>query len=270
VLCDFNYLPQKSVQVTELPHLTWCTTGPLAFLPLHAAGCYNGPGNKIFDYVISSYTPTLSALLAPPPSANEFRGILAVGQAATFGCAPLPGTVAEIDAIQKHAKQMTFTRLEEDKATAATVLRAMEEHSWVHLACHASQNTSDPTKSAFYLHGSQLDLTMITQKPLRYAALAFLSACQTAMGDESLPEEAVHLAAGMVVAGYPTVIATMWSIEDEDAPFIAEKVYAHLLDGGVADSRKAAKALHISAGSLRDKVGVKEFARWLPYIHIGL
>ncbi|CAG8697403.1 9223_t:CDS:1, partial [Acaulospora colombiana] len=48
-----------------LPRIWWCATGPLAFLPIHAAGIYD-PGSvdsQISDYVISSYTPTLSALL---------------------------------------------------------------------------------------------------------------------------------------------------------------------------------------------------------------
>ncbi len=38
--------------------------GLLTFLPIHAAGVYLHPdGPKLSDYVISSYTPSLSALL---------------------------------------------------------------------------------------------------------------------------------------------------------------------------------------------------------------
>lgn len=50
------------------------------------------------------------------------------------------------------------------------------------------------------------------------AELAFLSACQTAVGDEKIPEESIRLAAGMLAVGYKGVIATMWSIRDDDAP----------------------------------------------------
>ena len=39
-------------------------------------------------------------------------------------------------------------------------------------------------------------------KSLEPAELAFLSACQTATGYEKLPEEAVHLVAGMLAAGF--------------------------------------------------------------------
>jgi CHAT domain-containing protein len=172
--------------------------------------------------------------------------------------------------IADHAGSLQFTRLDEEKATPGAVLDAMKFHSWVHLACHAEQNPSDPTKSAFRLHRGTLDLAKITEQPLDSAVFAFLSACQTASGDEKVPDEAVHLAAGMLMAGYQTIIATMWSINDNDAPLIADKVYAHILEGGVPDSTKAAKALHIAVQSLRDKIGEKNFVAWVPFIHMGL
>jgi CHAT domain-containing protein len=254
----------------ELPHITWCTTGPLAFLPIHAAGQYDRPNEKISDYAISSYTPSLSTLLDHSREPADFRGILAIGQVHTAGHTPLPGTAVELDAIRKQASNQRFTQLDGEKATIAATLEAMEEHSWVHLACHASQNTDDPTKSAFHVHDGALDLGTIRNKSIKNAGLAFLSACQTATGDEGLPEEAVHLAAGMVMAGYPSVIATMWSIHDSDAPLVAENVYKQLLEGAVPDTRKAALALHSAVGCLRDKVGVNAFSRWVPYIHMGV
>lgn len=203
-------------------------------------------------------------------SPSKFCGILAIGQAATSGLKPLPGTVQELDRIEEKTDQLRFTRLSEHKATTTAVLSAMEEHSWVHFACHATQSVIDPAASAFHLHDGSLDLMTIAKKSFKHAGLAFLSACQTATGDERLSEEAVHLAGGMIMAGYPTVIATMWSVQDKDAPLIAEKVYAGLLAGGVADSGRAAEALHQAVKVLRANVGERAFASWVPYIHIGL
>ncbi|KAF8595174.1 hypothetical protein BDV93DRAFT_548939 [Ceratobasidium sp. AG-I] len=252
----------------DLPHVTWCATGPLSFLPLHAAGDYESQC-MVFDYVVSSYTPTLSALLSPLPTA-AFSGLLAVGQVSTPGMPSLPGTVAELAEIQEKARGHKVTKIDSNSATPDAVLTRMETHSWVHLACHAKQNPINPMQSAFYLHGGTLELAQISQKQLKNADLAFLSACQTATGVKSLSEEAVHLAAGMLMAGYRGVIATMWTIGDEDAPLIAEKVYEHLLEGGKPDARKAAAAVHKATSCLREKVGVKAFAKWVPYIHIGL
>ena len=42
--------------------LWWCPTGAFAALPLHAAGRYDADVACIAEYVVSSYTPTVSAL----------------------------------------------------------------------------------------------------------------------------------------------------------------------------------------------------------------
>ncbi|KAG9086275.1 hypothetical protein FS749_003761 [Ceratobasidium sp. UAMH 11750] len=254
----------------DLPHITWCTTGYLSFLPLHAAGDYSDPNTVLSNLAISSYVPTVSSLGQHTSSTKTFSGILAVGhESSALNLPPLPGTKAELDQIEEWAKPVRFTRLDQEKACTDAVLEEMGNHSWVHFACHASQNGMDPMKSAFHLHDKGLDLATIARTPLKNAQLAFLSACQTATGDAALPDESVHLAAGLLMAGYETVIATMWSINDGDAPLVAGKVYECLLEGGVPDSRKAAKALHMAVKSLREKIGVDEFARWVPYIHIG-
>ncbi|KAF8604315.1 hypothetical protein BDV93DRAFT_575046 [Ceratobasidium sp. AG-I] len=268
VLKSLGYLQVASTD--HLPHITWCTTGHLSFLPLHAAGCYSEPHERVYNYAISSYTPTLSALLTSDRSPCAFRGILTVGQTNTPGFQSLPGAAQELSSIQEQAKNVRYTELAGQNATTTAVLDAIEQHSWVHFACHASQNASDPTASAFHLYDGPLSLATIMQKSFKHADLAFLSACQTAKGDSNLPGEAVHLAAGMLMAGFPSVIATMWSIRDEDAPLIAEEVYAQLLEGGKPDSRRAAKALHMAVERLREKVGEKAFTSWIPYVHLGV
>ncbi|KAG8705134.1 hypothetical protein FRC11_009289, partial [Ceratobasidium sp. 423] len=259
------------VSAGSLPHITWCPTGAISFLPLHAAGDYDQPRCRVFDYVISSYTPTLTALLTCTPSSfNRASRMLAIGQANTPGCTPLPGTTRELERIKTHMHDKAeYSQLVGKEATTAAVLDAMEQHDWVHLACHAHQNVQDPTKSGFYLHDGTLDLASINRQSFKNKGLAFLSACQTATGDEKLPDEAIHLASGMLMAGYPSVIATMWSVKDEDAPFVADKVYAELMKDGKVGNGEAGKALHNAVAGLRDKVGEKEFARWAPYIHIG-
>ncbi|KAG9120869.1 hypothetical protein FRC07_003418 [Ceratobasidium sp. 392] len=255
---------------SQLPHITWCTTGPLSFLPLHAAGDYSKPGCSLIDYCISSYSPTIGALLKPPLDPCAYSGIAMVSQAFTPGRPPLPGTIREVDSIAKQAQHLHTTRLDGQSATRDSVMSAMEQHSWVHLACHASQSVTNPTTSAFHLHNGPLDLGTISRKRLKHADLAFLSACQTATGDKDLLEEAVHLAAGMLMAGYRTVIATRWSINDDDAPLVAQWFYEYMLKDGVPDSRKAAQGLHYAVNMLREKVGTTEYKRWAPFIHIGI
>ncbi|KAG8733205.1 hypothetical protein FRC10_000368, partial [Ceratobasidium sp. 414] len=237
----------------ELPHITWRTTGPLSFLPLHAAGDYSQPNCSLFNYATSSFTPTLGALIEAHRSSIQFSSILTVGQANTPGLSQLPSTTAELDQISRQIGEVQITRLEDDRATTSAVLASLESNGWVHFACHTSQNMTRPTESAFYLHNGPLNLGTITQKQLKHANLAFLSACQTAAGDKQLSQEAVHLAAGMIMAGYRRVIATMWSISDEDAPLVAEKFYAYMLDDKAPSEKKAARALHYAVQCLRAK-----------------
>ncbi|CAE6440285.1 unnamed protein product [Rhizoctonia solani] len=267
-----DYLGYTEVISQErLPHITWCPTGPLSFLPLHAAGDYSQPRSRVYSYAISSYTPTLSALVSSASSSqNSSCRLLAVGQAATPGYNLLPNTTIELAHIKAHAQEnIEYSQLLDDQATTTSVLDAMEQHDWVHLACHAHQNVKDPTKSGFFLHDGTLDLASINRRSFKNKGLAYLSACQTATGDKDLPDEAIHLASGMLMAGYPSVIATMWAVVDEDAPFVADKVYEQLMKDKKIGNGEAGRALHNAVAGLREKVGEKEFGRWAGYIHIG-
>ncbi|KAB5590456.1 Large tegument protein deneddylase [Ceratobasidium theobromae] len=268
-----KFLDYLRVNATEpLPHITWCTTGTLSLMPLHAAGLYDRPGEKLSDYAISSYAPTVGALSQARLSIGKTHSrLLSVGQEATRGQGRLPGTRLELDAIEACAQSpLHCMRVEGSEATCAVVLDALEQHNWVHLACHAHQNVHDPTDSGFFLHDGVLSLATITQKSFKNKGLAFLSACQTATGDQKIADEAVHLASGMLMAGYPSVIATMWSVKDSDAPIIAKGVYGRLLRDGKMDHRGAARALHEAVAHLRGEVGDKAFERWAPFIHIGV
>lgn len=48
---------------------------------------------------------------------------------------------------------------------------------------------------------------------LSKAFLAVLSACETAKGDSTQPDQAVHLAAAMLFTGFSSVIATLWRVQ---------------------------------------------------------
>ena len=222
--------------------------------------------------MVSSYTPTVSALLQAPPSPESVRpSVLAVAQAqsSTRGFPALPSTREEIQLIAGKAKQtaVDLVTVEDSTATVGRVLDEMTKCEWVHLACHGTQDLDSPTKSAFILADGNLELAELIKHPLPHAEFAFLSACQTATGDVKLAEEAVHLAAGMMLAGYRSVIATMWSIRDVDGPTVADDVYAELWKDGRVDYTRAAYALHRAVQQLRSSGA--PFMVWMPFIHMG-
>ena len=201
--------------------------------------------------------------------------LLVVRQPPSDGLCPLPGVAIELEnisaIIRNSTSSHTTTLLESSIGTVEEVLGLMKEADWVHFACHGVQDTSDPTNSGLCLaDGRRLKLRDMIALSRPHGGLAFLSACQTAMGDERLTDEAIHVAAGMLFAGYGGVIGTMWSISDKLAPEVARDVYEQLFRNNTQpDYREAARALHKAIERLRDG-GKTTFATWLPFIHVGL
>ena len=249
----------------------WCPTGVLAFLPIHAAGLYDTEefGTKISDFVVSSYTPTVSALLQARSPATNHPRILSVAQTATPGQSALPNTKQEISLLRQRAviNGMELISLEDEFGTVDHVRKEMSEAHWIHLACHGTQDMDHPIKSAFLLADGRLELAEIIKRPLPRAEFAFLSACQTATGDVKLAEEAIHLAAGMMLAGYDSVVATMWAILDRDGPIVADAVYSEMLSEGKADVSRAPYALHNAVQ--KHRLSGASFIAWMPFIHMG-
>ncbi|KIJ23996.1 hypothetical protein M422DRAFT_275317 [Sphaerobolus stellatus SS14] len=267
-------------------HITWCATGLLALLPLHAAGEYHlGDMSKkrnMFDIAVSSYTPTLTSLLPhlkkSVRSSNASHGVLIVSQPSTPGQLSIQGTIREAEAIQNIFKPIptwSILHITDEEVTVERISQEIARNNWVHLSCHGIQDAKNAVKSAFALHNGKLHLETLMSTSLENAQFAFISACQTATGDEKLPDEAVHLAAGMLAVGFPSVVATMWSVRDNDAPIVAEAFYSILLNNsqtleGSNGQLRAAYALHEAVKELREKVGENNFIKWVPFVHFGL
>lgn len=222
--------------------------------------------------MVSSYIPTISSLLEPKRKSTSAISCktLAILQPATPVQAPLPGVDKERKIITKRASEanIVFDSLYGSEATVDEVLRAIPEYSVVHFACHGVQDLRDPLKSGLILHDDRLTLSKIMHTKLPNAQLAFLSACETAMGEEDYPDEAVHIAAGMLAAGFRDVIATMWSIHDSAAPTISDFVYAEIFKDGKLLVNKIPYALHHAVDHLRSQ-NSDNFMAWMPFIHMG-
>ncbi|KAJ6572878.1 CHAT domain-containing protein [Mycena vulgaris] len=217
----FDALNFQASKDYDSPRLWWCLTGPFAFLPLHAAGIYGKDMTDCAsDYVVSSYTPTLTALLDPPTcNATSFK-LTAVIQPHTTGCAPLPGARQELKKIAERVPNQWLTSLVD--TTVETALLHLRESTIAHFACHVIQDFEQPLDSGLILSdGRHLKVSEIMRRPegdstfdvRKSMSLAFLSACETAKGDQSVPDEAIHLAATLLFAGFRGVVATMWWVD---------------------------------------------------------
>lgn len=261
----------------SLPRLWWCLTGLLTFIPIHAcfpkpAGSHKYQAPGMMDLVISSYTPTLSALLrAQQNQPSPPFSMLAVAQpeGGCNGC-PLPCAKSEMEVVQSLSTSQPRILMGYD-ATVNTVADALTTCTWAHLACHGLQDPVKPMDSAFAMYDNPLTLAKIAQSSLHHAQFAFLSACQSAKGSTALPNESLHIAAGLQFAGFQSVVGTMWSIHDEDGLFLAEQFYKHVFknDATLPHASDTASALHQAVQHLHKEKNVSA-ARWVPFIHIGI
>ena len=266
----------------ERGRLWWCPTGPLAFLPLHAAGIYESasqPKSCISNFVISSYTPTVRSLndkFLASSTSSKCTSLVLISQPNTPGYSSIPSTRTETYTLEALMKGTTVDALllEDSNATREMVKAEMKSRSWVHFACHGVQDINQPLESGLCLHDGRLELLEIIRQAIPNPDLAFLSACQTSKGDIKLSEEVVHLAAGMLAAGYRGVIGTMWSISDMHGPEFATEFYQYLLKEKGSkglDGTRAAYALDYATRKVRETLGEDDtaFLTWVPYVHFG-
>ncbi|TEB31189.1 hypothetical protein FA13DRAFT_1774537 [Coprinellus micaceus] len=245
---------------------------------------FSGRGSGgIADYAVSSYTPTVTALAQrvknDSPIDERALGLFLTCQPEVPHFGAILGTKGEVREIYKGATEqgVRSLSLEGDTVTPERCLEYMEEYSSIHLACHGFQDISDPLQSRFLFHKGPLPLSSIMQKNLPNADLAYLSACQTSTGRETLANEVVHLAAGMLAAGYRRVVSTMWEIGDKDAPQVAHDFYKYLWrhrpegSGSRFDGSLSAYALHHATQELRGRYDNtdRSLLAWMPFVHYG-
>ncbi|EIN06809.1 hypothetical protein PUNSTDRAFT_136640 [Punctularia strigosozonata HHB-11173 SS5] len=265
------------------PRMWWCPTGPFVHLPLHAAGV---DGTWCSDYVVSSYTPTLGALLSAratykPTKKHETRALVAaVPHSDMPDWKDLLSTREEVAAVRAILPDgADISELPGDGAMvpgnecgikAQSLLEKLPQATILHLACHGHQDPENPLKSGFVMQDEMLTIERLMPVALPNAFVAFLSACETAKGDKDQPDQAVHLAAAMLFAGFKSIIATLWSMEDVDGPAIASSVYRVLLGGDAEeiDPDDIPYALDDAVRELRRDH--PNPSRWAPYIHLGI
>ncbi len=258
----------------QWPRVWWCPTGPLTLLPIHAAGYHDATGAAVLDRVISSYTPTLRALLE---ARGEGRAderetatpgrMLFVGLADTPDQPPLPNVERERKALEELLPADGHTFLVGPQATRAAVLDELVTHAWVHFACHGSQNLQDPSRGGLHMYDGMVTVTDVSARQYR-GEFAYLSGCKTAVGGVNLPDEAITLAAAMHYTGYRHVIATLWSVLDRQAAQVAEAVYSRLVRDQRLDAGNAAEALHHAVRALRAE-HLDQPSIWTPFAHTG-
>lgn len=257
------------------PRIWWCPTGLMSFLPLHAAGehrsMYDGStGAGAIDRVVSSYAPSLRALATAARRADAVRGgagDLLVVAPETPGTAVLPQVPREVAGIKGHRPGCTVLFAAE--ATKERILQEIPRHAWFHFAGHGTQNIEIADSASLVPHdyglGGRLGLSDLGELSLDKAQLAFLSACQTAVGHLALADEHTHLAGLLQAVGFPHVVGTRWTVRDGVSAAVATEFHRlAALHGSAFDP---ALGLHLAVRETR-RVHPQPYA-WAPFVHFG-
>lgn len=248
-----------SQHVTPLGHerAVLIPLGSFGLLPLHAAIASSTPA---FAYAPSARA--LSRAIAgrarvvdAPPS------LLAIANPRRVSIAPLPFAIAEVRDAEQVTSWSPKTVLVGPDACLSSVVPAARAATHLHVACHGEFRPSDPMESALLLAGEEkITLKMLLTGGVSLSAprLAVLSACQTANVEfRSLPDEVLGLPSGLLLAGVPGIVATMWPVDDRAAAFFSQRFYEELF----VAKREPTAAVAAAQRWLRDASAAELHAR---------
>ena len=111
----------------------------------------------------------------------------------------------------------------------------------LHLAAHGIYNANNPLFSTLFLAGNnqaedshsdgRLEVREVYELDLQATNLVILSACQTQLGNLSSGDEVVGLSRAFLYAGTPSVVASLWSVDDGATGLLMQQFYKHLKAG---------------------------------------
>lgn len=248
----------KTRLVGIIPH------GPLHYLPFAALSDgqrYLGEDHTLF------LLPSASALpFILENRKNEPPGLLALGVGQPPSLPPLPFAEHEARAIA----DLYATQALVGPAATESALRARSgEYTLIHLAAHGDLNSRRPLFSRIVLapdpeNDGVLEVHEVYSLDLGRADLVVLSACQTQLGAISRGDDLVGLNRAFIYAGAPTVVASLWSVEDRATSLLMESFYRHLREGlGKAEALQAAQA------ELRRQPAYRHPYYWAAFVLTG-
>ena len=185
-------------------------------------------GHYWIQDVTLTIAPSLNILNARGPAAVQ-PSILAIGDPTpTREFQKLPSASREMDSIARVFPASTVLRGPE--ATPAAYLIASDNHSYIHLAAHASAIAEQPLDSAVILSSGRLTARDLLRNPV-HAELVTISACRSAGVRSYHGEGLVGLAWVFLQTGAHGVIAGLWDANDNATADLMTSLYERIAKG---------------------------------------
>jgi len=220
----------RRLEIPEQSRIWWCPTSVFCSLPLHAMGPIpsdDGVPCYFSDLYITSYTPTLSALIEsrkPSKSSFEKPSVLLVANPDDS----LQEAWPEIWSVQGLNTVTRVRTLLGKRAKTSVVLEGLQDHQFSHFICHGNLVLEKPFEASFGLYGGdRLTLLDVVRSRLPTAEFAFLSACHTAeLTEGSSADEGLHLtASGKPLVCFLVLFVLLLLFSSEKSKFLESTDY---------------------------------------------
>ncbi len=182
---------------------------------------------------------------------------------------PIPGVQKEVENISRIFNSSVY---EDKQATETNFKDRAGNYGLLHLAMHTIINDENPlySKLVFYQNNDKQNDGLLNTYELfnmdLNAQLAVLSACNTGAGLLQKGEGIMSLARGFFYAGVPSIVMTLWSVEDYSGVELMTSFYSALAEGKTKDIALQQAKLYY----LQNSDQLKSHPHfWAAYVNIG-
>jgi CHAT domain-containing protein/Tfp pilus assembly protein PilF len=156
-----------------------------------------------------------------------------------------------------------------EKATETIAKKKASSFNIIHFATHGEFNDRQPLQSGLLLakdeeNDGYLQVHEIFGINLRNANLVTLSACETALAKIIGGDDLVGLSRGFIYAGTPSILATLWKVDDPATYKLMELFYKNWKQG-----MSKPEALRIAQMTLKNMPQYRHPYYWAPFVMIG-
>lgn len=263
-----SYIPFDAL-LSQMPDTSSMNFRNLKYLILDYPISYSYSATLLYNYFKNKKVSEKNLIIfSPQYVANEPR---TDGQGSKqYFLSPLSGAKDEVKGISRYINSDSFVDL---PAQEHTFKDKASQYDILHLAMHTIINDSVPmfSKLVFSAPDQQyeddgfLNTYEIYNMKLN-ARLAVLSACETGTGKLQKGEGVMSMARGFIYAGCPSIVMTLWKVEDKSGVKIMEDFYSYLSKGKRKDiALRMAKLNHLNHS---DPLTAHPHF-WLGYVNIG-
>jgi CHAT domain-containing protein len=201
-------------------------------MPLHAMPFSNG--EVLIDKFIVSYAPSSQVLqsLQKRQKNNLENSLIIRNPSGKLEFLHF----AELEADFLVSLFSKAQMLSSDSANKSNLIAGISQQipNCLHFACHAGFNPDNPLYSSLALAGEEKDylsFSEIISLSLQGCSLVTLSACESGIVFvESVSDEYIGLPSAFLFAGSPSVVSSLWTVNDLSTSFLMIKLYEILFD----------------------------------------